>query len=116
MNEIMSELSLRNSLDDSIKPIIITDVPINLSSVHLNITQDIYERLQLKQVDERTIVNEVGKRIIVPYVGPIRIMYKDEVCYTGAIVTGGLIIGTIVLNDLNITIFPNTNTLRLNTE
>lgn len=116
MSVYMSKLSFSNPLDNELKPIEISFVPINLGSVHLNITKDICERLQLREIDEKQINNEFGLRKFVPYVGPILINYSQNFCCTGAIVTEGLSIGTIILDDLNIKIFPNTNTLTPNTE
>ena len=58
------------------------------SSLMLSISQKIANLLQLKELEKRWIITDEGKKMIVPYVGPIRMDFEERSCFACAFVLG----------------------------
>jgi clan AA aspartic protease len=57
-------------------------------ALHLCIPQHVAFQLTLKQIEEREVIIADGSRLMVPYVGPIKVTFKNRNCFTGAMVLG----------------------------
>jgi hypothetical protein len=58
------------------------------SSLMFSISQKIADLLQLEELEKRWIITDDGKKILVPYVGPLKIDFEERSCYACAFVIG----------------------------
>lgn len=73
--------------------------------------------MKLDEVEKKEVILADGSRKLVPYVGPIEIRFKNRVGFTGALVMGNqVLIGAIVMEDMDLVIVPKTRTLDVNPE
>ncbi len=79
---------------------------IDFSQMHFSIPKHIAAQLQLKTLEEREVTIADGSVKSVPYVGPIKITFKNRSCFTGALVFGDtVVLGTIPMEEMDTTDF-----------
>lgn len=49
----------------------------------LCISEEVRIQLQLEATSQKDVTNADGKRVLCPYVGPIRIRFENRECYVG---------------------------------
>jgi hypothetical protein len=56
-----------------------------------------------------------GRRLSVPYVGPVEIRFRNRRCFTGAMVLGDeVLIGSIPLEDMDLVVRPQLQSVDVN--
>ena len=84
-------------------------------AVHLCIPEQVRIQLKLETIDSKEVTMADGKRVVVPYVGPIEIRFKNRVGFAGALVMGDqVLLGAIPMEDMDLVIIPRTRTLDVN--
>ena len=79
----------------------------DLSLMHFYLPQDLANQLKLKQLEEREVTIADGSKRLVPYVGPVKITFKNRSCFTGAMVLGNeVLLGAIPMEDMDLVIQP----------
>jgi clan AA aspartic protease len=84
-------------------------------ALHLCITEHVRSQLKLAAVGTREATLADGRRVLVPYVGPVEVRFGNRIGYTGALVMGDVcLLGAIPMEDLDLVIVPKTRRLEIN--
>jgi clan AA aspartic protease len=101
---IYTEIQLTNLLAPEIKPYS-ANALVDTGALHLCIPQHISLQLKLKQLEEREVTIADGSKKLVPYVGPIKVTFKNRSCFTGAMVLGDtVLLGAIPMEDMDLVV------------
>ena len=72
-------------------------------------------QLQLEEVERREVTVADGRSALVPYVGPVRIRFKDRSCFVGALVLGvEALLGAVPMEDMDLVICPTRRSVDVN--
>jgi hypothetical protein len=83
--------------------------------VHLRVPEQIQLRLKLDEIGEKEVIFADGSRKLVPYVGPIKIRFKNRIGFAGALVMGDQpLLGAIPMADMDLVVNPKDRTLDVN--
>jgi len=109
-----AKIILENPKARALKPIEV-DALADSGAVHLCIPEHIRIQLKLKEIDKKEVILADGSKEVVPYVGPIRIRFKNRVGFVGAIVMGDqVLLGAIPMEDLDLVILPKKRVVGVN--
>jgi clan AA aspartic protease len=85
-----------------------TEALAGTGSLFLCIPESARAQLQLESTSQKEIAIADGKRLICPYVGPIRVTFENRECYTGAVVLGDdVLLGAGTLDDMDLIVLPS---------
>jgi len=86
-------------------------------ALHLCIPQHVAMQLDLSTLDHREVTIADGKRISVPYAGPVRVRFQNRQCLVGALVIGDeVLLGAIPMEDRDILVDPARRQVVVNPE
>jgi clan AA aspartic protease len=106
MGLIYADIQLTNLLSPEIEPYT-ANALVGTGALHLCIPQHVSFQLKLKQLEEREVTIADGTKKLVPYVGPVKITFKNRNCFTGAMVLGEeVLLGAIPMEDMDLVIQP----------
>jgi clan AA aspartic protease len=72
-------------------------------------------RLELEKADDRTVTLADGRRVSVPYVGPIQVRFGTRFCFVGAFVMGDeVVLGVVPMEDMDLVVSPLTRAVTVN--
>jgi clan AA aspartic protease len=84
-------------------------------AVHLCITEQVRERLDLAVHSHKQATLADGSQRLVPYVGPIELHYKGRTGFAGALVMGDQVLfGATPMEDMDLAVVPKTRSLDVN--
>ncbi|MBU3694048.1 MAG: clan AA aspartic protease [Rhodocyclaceae bacterium] len=88
---------------------------VDTGAVHLCLPPDIAAALGLAQLELREVTLADGRRIDVPYCGPVEVRFGNRRCFTGAMVLGDEpLLGAIPMEDLDLVVLPGRQTVVVN--
>ena len=62
-------------------------------------------QLALEEHERREVTMADGRRMLVPYVGPLLVRFENRSCFTGAFVLGeSVLLGSIPLDDMDLVV------------
>jgi clan AA aspartic protease len=106
MGLIYADIQLTNLLAADTEPFF-TKALVDTGALHLCIPEHVSYQLRLKQLEEREVTIADGSKRLVPYVGPVKITFKNRNCFTGAMVLGEeVLLGAIPMEDMDLVIQP----------
>ena len=116
MGIIRAELTLRNPTRSTLAPIDVNAL-VDTGAVHLCIPEHLALQLNLTELEKREVTLANGRRITVPYVGPVEVGFKNRRCFTGAMVMGDeALLGAIPMEDMDLVVVPSRQTIDVNPE
>lgn len=81
----------------------------------LCIPSSIATRLELETADHRPVTLADGRRVNVPYVGPIQVRFDNRACFVGALVMGDeVVLGAVPMEDMDLVVSPLTRKVTVN--
>jgi clan AA aspartic protease len=81
----------------------------------LCIPSGLASRLQLEVADHRPVTLADGRRVNVPYVGPVQVKFAGRACFVGALVMGDeVVLGAVPMEDMDLVVSPLTRTVTVN--
>ncbi len=81
----------------------------------LCIPEHVALQLGLETESEREVGVADGRKLKVPYVGPIRLTFDGRICFVGALVLGDeVLLGAVPMEDLDLVISPGRRTVTVN--
>ena len=84
-------------------------------AVHLCIPAQIQLQLKLDEIAKKEVTLADGSQVLVPYVGPIELRYKNRVGFVGAVVMGEqALLGAIPIEDMDLVVVPKTREVIVN--
>jgi clan AA aspartic protease len=106
MGLIFSEIELSNARQDDLLPMVVTAL-VDSGALHLCIPEHVAHQLNLPRLDDREVTIANGERILVPYVGPVKVRFQNRQCMVGALVMGDqALLGAIPMEDMDLIISP----------
>jgi len=114
MGLVTTKIILKNPRDSKIKPVEV-DALVDTGSVHLCIPEHVRLQLKLEEISRKDAILANGEEVLVSYVGPIEIKFKDRIGFTGALVMGDQVLfGAIPMEDMDLVVIPKTRTIDVN--
>ncbi|MGR3301599.1 MAG: clan AA aspartic protease [Candidatus Scalindua sp.] len=91
------------------------DALADTGAVHLCIPEHIRIQLELEEIDKKDVTLADGSEKLVPYVGPIELLFKNRIGFSGALVMGDqVLLGAIPMEDMDLIVIPKTRTIDVN--
>jgi clan AA aspartic protease len=116
MGTIRISIKLSNPLKENLAPNE-TAALVDTGSINLCLPKYLAIRLGLQELEKRDVVVADGRKVTCSYSGPILVEFDGRKCYTGALILGDeVILGTIPLEDMDLTIHPAGQTVKPNPE
>ena len=114
MGLVNGKVILRNPRLPELEAVEVTALA-DSGAVHLCIPERVCIQLRLETIDTKEVTLADGKRTLVPYVGPIKVRFKNRVGFAGALVMGDqVLLGAIPMEDMDLVIVPRTHLLDIN--
>ena len=114
MGMIRSTFRFSNPVRTELQPIEI-DCLVDTSAVHLCLPEHIAIQLDLKELEQREVTVADGRRLTVPYCGPVQIRFKNRHSFTGALVMGDEpLLGAIAMEDMDLVLIPSRHSVDVN--
>jgi clan AA aspartic protease len=83
--------------------------------VHLCIPEHVRHQLKLATMASKAATLPDGRRVLVPYVGPLEVRFGNRIGFAGALVMGDeVLLGAIPMEDMDLVVIPGTRTLTIN--
>jgi clan AA aspartic protease len=106
MGYVAAEIELRNPGRPELNPVPAKALG-DTGAMTLCIPEHVALQLQLEAGRMRKVSLADGKKQLVPYVGPIEILFENRNCYVGALVIGDeVLLGAVPLEDMDLVISP----------
>ncbi|MBL8023733.1 MAG: clan AA aspartic protease [Elusimicrobia bacterium] len=116
MGLVIADIQLKNPREDGISPMTVQAL-VDTGAVHLCIPQHTQIQLKLEEIDKKEVILASGDKILVPYVGPIEIRFKNRIGFAGALVMGDqVLLGAIPMEDMDLVVIPRLRTIDVNPE
>lgn len=114
MGLVNANIILRNPRESNIEALEVNAL-VDSGAVHLCIPEHIKIQLKLDEIDKKEATLADGRKLLVPYVGPLEIRFKNRVGFTGALVMGDqILLGSIPMEDMDLVIIPGKRILDVN--
>ncbi|MBA3564157.1 MAG: clan AA aspartic protease [Gammaproteobacteria bacterium] len=107
MGHATAEIELSNPREPDLDPVRVTALA-DTGALMLCIPQHVALQLRLDTESLREVTVADGRRLSVPYVGPIRVRFGKRFCYVGALVIGDeVLLGAVAMEDMDLIISPS---------
>jgi clan AA aspartic protease len=114
MGIVNAKILLKNPRKPELNPIEVMSL-VDSGAIHLCIPEHMQIQLELDEIDKKEAILADGRKLLVPYVGPIEIHFKNRIGFAGALVMGDqMLLGSIPLEDMDLVIMPKTRSLEIN--
>jgi clan AA aspartic protease len=116
MGHVHAEIELRNPRLPELKSVTVKAM-VDTGALMLCIPEHIALQLKLETNNKREITKADGRKQIVPYVGPIEVLFENRNCYVGALLLGDeVLLGSVPMEDMDLVISPARRKLIVNPE
>jgi len=106
MGHVFAEIRLSNPRKPELTPIKATALA-DTGALMLCIPEHVALQLELDTESVREVSVADGRRMTVPYVGPIRVEFGKRFCFVGALVLGDeVLLGAVPMEDMDLVISP----------
>lgn len=114
MGLVYAELTLRNPVEPALAPLSVRALA-DTGALHLCLPEHVVIQLGLRELERREVTLADGRRLAVPYVGPVEVRFANRSCYVGAMVLGTEpLLGAIPMEDLDLVLHPATRAVTVN--
>lgn len=114
MGPVTATVVLENPRDKGLAPLQV-EALVDSGAVHLCIPEHIRIQLRLEETAKKEACLADGRRVLVSYVGPVQIRFKNRVGFAGALVMGDqVLLGAIPLEDMDLIVLPKERRLDVN--
>lgn len=116
MGYVHSEITLKNPRLSDLKPVSVNAL-VDTGALMLCIPEHIALQLQLETNNQREVTVADGRKQLVPYVGPIEVIFENRNCFVGALVIGDeVLLGAVPMEDMDLLVSPAHRKLVVNPE
>ncbi len=106
MGHIFAEIHLSNPRKPDLKPILVQALA-DTGALMLCIPQHISLQLGLEKESTREVSVADGRKMNVPYVGPVKVGFGKRICFVGALVLGDeVLLGAVPMEDMDLVLSP----------
>ena len=114
MGLVRTEIILENPGAPDLASLEVTAL-VDSGAVHLCIPKHVCIQLRLEEVARKEVTLADAQRVTVPYVGPIRVRFKNRVGFVGALVMGDeVLLGAIPMEDMDLVVLAKDRRLDVN--
>jgi len=114
MGHVFAEIQLSNPRKPDLLPIQAKALA-DTGALMLCIPEPIAAQLELETESLREVSVADGRRMSVPYVGPIRVGFGKRFCYVGALVLGDeVLLGAVPMEDMDLVVSPDRREVTVN--
>jgi clan AA aspartic protease len=114
MGLVSTKVALSNPRRPDLAPVE-ADALADTGAVHLCVPEHVRLQLELDEIGVKEVTLANDQRLLVPYVGPIEIRFKNRVGFAGALVLGSQVLfGAIPMEDMDLVVVPSTRSLDVN--
>ena len=114
MGLVNAHVQLSNPRAPQLEPLDVEALA-DTGAVHLCIPEHVQHQLRLEELEPREVTLADGSLKIVPYVGPVQILFKNRTGFTGALVMGNQVLfGVIPMEDMDLVVVPGSRSLDVN--
>lgn len=114
MGMIHAEIELANPTQPRLNPLVV-DALVDTGAMTICIPEHVALQLRLEEIETREVTTADEKRHVVPYVGPVRIKFRNRTCFTGALVIGEtVLLGAVPMEDMDLVVSPAGETITVN--
>ena len=107
MGHVFAKLRLSNPRNSAIEPIEVEALA-DTGALMLCIPEHIAIQLDLQTQSTREVSVADGRRLSVPYVGPLRVDFENRFCFVGALVLGDeILLGAVPMEDMDLIVQPS---------
>lgn len=90
---------------------------VDTGAAMLCLPEHMVNQLDLEENGTRDVSTADGKSHKVPYVGPVKVMFQDRLCFVGALVMGDEpLLGAVPMEDMDLIVHPLSRTVTVNPE
>jgi clan AA aspartic protease len=90
---------------------------VDTGALMLCIPEHIALQLKLETGNKREITTADGRKQMVPYVGPLEVVFENRNCFIGALLLGDeVLLGAVPMEDMDLVISPAKRKLTVNPE
>jgi clan AA aspartic protease len=116
MGHAFAEIALSNPRLQDLKPLRVR-ARADSGILMLCIPEHVALQLQLEKESAREITVADGRRLRVPYVGPLRVTFENRACYVGALVLGDeVLLGAVPMEGTGLVVLPGRREVAVNPE
>lgn len=106
MGNVFADIELSNPRRSELRPVRIRALA-DTGALTLCIPEHVALQLELETESTREISVADGRKMSVPYVGPIRVGFENRICFAGALVLGDeVLLGAVPMEDMDLVISP----------
>jgi clan AA aspartic protease len=114
MGLVNGKLILKNPRLPEVLPVEV-DALADCGAVHLCIPVHVQIQLRLVEIGTKEVTVADGRKLVVPYVGPVELHFKNRIGFAGALVMGDqVLLGAIPMEDMDLIVIPKTRTFDVN--
>jgi clan AA aspartic protease len=107
MGHVFAKLRLSNPRNAAIEPLEVEALA-DTGALMLCIPEHIAIQLDLQPQSTREVSVADGRRLSVPYVGPLRVDFENRFCFVGALVLGDeILLGAVPMEDMDLVVQPS---------
>lgn len=107
MGYVFTEIKLSNPGQPDLSAILVKAL-VDTGALMLCIPEHVAIQLKLKTESEREVSVADGRKMNVPYVGPIRVSFGNRFCFVGALVLGDeVLLGAVPMEDMDLVVSPS---------
>jgi len=116
MGPVYAEIELINPRAPELEPLAVRS-RVDTGAMTLCVPERVAIQLGLEELEKREVTTAAGKKLLVPYVGPVRVRFANRNCLTGALVLGeAVLLGAVPLEDMDLVVNPRSQTVTVNPE
>ncbi len=106
MGHVFAEIDLSNPRQVDLEPIKVQALA-DTGALMLCIPEHVALQLELEKESIREVTVADGRKMNVPYVGPVKVSFGKRFCYVGALVVGDeVLLGAVPMEDMDLVIHP----------
>ena len=106
MGHVFANIGLSNPRDLNLETINVTALA-DTGALMLCIPEHIALQLKLETETLREVSVADGRKMSVPYVGPVKVIFGNRFCYVGALVLGDeVLLGAVPMEDMDLVVNP----------
>ncbi len=116
MGHAFADIELSNPRLPKLKPMRVKALA-DTGALMLCIPEHVAVQLKLESESEREVSVADGRRLRVPYVGPIRVAFGTRACFVGGLVLGDeVLLGAVPMEDMDLVVIPGQREVVVNPE
>lgn len=106
MGHVFTDIALSNPRQPELSPVQVRALA-DTGALMLCIPEHLALQLRLETESVREVSVADGRRMNVPYVGPIKVSFGQRFCYVGALVLGDeVLLGAVPMEDMDLLVNP----------